>query len=65
MALAEEIRVAVGAHIYEKDGVRVRPGLSCGVATLPGDAADADGLFQAADRAMYRAKRAGKNRVAT
>jgi len=65
VAIAEEIRVAVGAHTYEKDGIRVRAGLSCGVATLPGDAADAEALFQAADRAMYRAKRAGKNRVAT
>jgi diguanylate cyclase (GGDEF)-like protein len=65
VALAETIRVAVGAHTYEKDGVRVRPGLSCGVAALPDDATDADALFQAADEAMYRAKRAGKNRVAT
>jgi diguanylate cyclase (GGDEF)-like protein len=64
VALAEEIRAAVVAHVYEKDGVRVQPGLSCGVSTLPGDASDAESLFQAADQAMYRAKRAGKNRVA-
>jgi diguanylate cyclase (GGDEF)-like protein len=62
-AVAEEVRVAVVSHPYEKDGVRLRPGLSCGVATIPGDAVDAESLFQAADRAMYRAKRAGKNRV--
>jgi two-component system, cell cycle response regulator len=65
VAIAEEIRVAVGNHVYEKDGVRVHPGLSCGVAAIPGDAADAVSLFRAADQAMYRAKRAGKNRVAT
>jgi diguanylate cyclase (GGDEF)-like protein len=65
VAVAEEMRVAVGAHTYEKDGVRVQPGLSCGAAALPGDATDAESLFQAADQAMYRAKRAGKNRVAT
>ncbi len=65
LALAEELRQAVVAHVYEKDGVRVQPGLSCGVATLPGDAGDAAALFQAADQAMYRAKRAGKNRVST
>jgi PleD family two-component response regulator len=35
------------------------------VATIPGDGIDAESLFQAADQAMYRAKRAGKNRVAT
>ncbi|HEY8040309.1 MAG TPA: GGDEF domain-containing protein [Polyangiaceae bacterium] len=65
IAVAEEMRVAVVAHVYEKDGVRVQPGLSCGVATIPGDGGDAEALFQAADQAMYRAKRAGKNRVAT
>jgi diguanylate cyclase (GGDEF)-like protein len=62
---AERLRSAVVAHVYEKDGVRVQPGLSCGVATIPGDGGDAESVFQAADAAMYRAKRAGKNRVAT
>jgi diguanylate cyclase (GGDEF)-like protein len=65
VTVAEQVRAAVVAHIYEKDGVRVEPGLSCGVATIPGDGIDAESLFQAADQAMYRAKRAGKNRVAT
>jgi two-component system, cell cycle response regulator len=63
-AIAEEVRVAVVSHGYEKRGIRVHPGLSAGVASLPGDASDAEGLFRAADQAMYRAKRAGKNRVA-
>jgi diguanylate cyclase (GGDEF)-like protein len=65
VAIAEEIRAAVCAYTYEKDGIRVHAGLSCGVAALPGDASDSDALFQAADQAMYRAKRAGKNRVST
>ncbi len=65
LAIAERIRAAVVAHVYEKDGIRVHPGLSCGVATLPGDATSAEAIFQAADQAMYRAKRAGKNRVST
>ncbi len=65
VAMAEKLRAAVVAHVYEKDGVCVKPGLSCGVATIPGDGTDADALFKAADQAMYRAKRAGKNRVAT
>jgi diguanylate cyclase (GGDEF)-like protein len=64
VAIAEEIRERVVAHAYEKEGVRVYPGLSCGVATLPGDAGDAEALFRAADMAMYRAKKGGKNRVA-
>jgi two-component system, cell cycle response regulator len=65
LAIAEQFRAAVAVHVYENRGVRLHPGLSCGVATLPGDGADAKGLFQAADDAMYRAKRAGKNRVST
>jgi diguanylate cyclase (GGDEF)-like protein len=61
--VAEEMRAAVNAHVYEHKSIRLRPGLSCGVAAIPGDATDAKTLFQAADDAMYRAKRAGKNRV--
>ena len=63
LAIAEELRAAVAVHVYEHCGVRLKPGLSCGVATIPGGAPDAKALFQAADEAMYRAKRAGKNRV--
>ncbi len=65
MSIAEGIRVAVVAHVYDKNGVCVHPGLSCGVAAMPDDAPDAEGVFRAADQAMYRAKRGGKNRVAT
>jgi diguanylate cyclase (GGDEF)-like protein len=36
---------------------------SFGVATLPGSADDTRGLVAAADEALYRAKRAGKNRT--
>jgi diguanylate cyclase (GGDEF)-like protein len=63
--VAEDIRSAVAGHVYEKGGVRVHPGLSVGVAALPGDADGAEGVFRAADQAMYRAKRGGKNRVST
>jgi diguanylate cyclase (GGDEF)-like protein len=37
---------------------------SIGVAFFPEDATDVQGLFAAADAAMYAAKRAGKNRIA-
>ena len=39
-------------------------GASIGIAFFPADATDLQGLIAAADAAMYRAKRAGKNRVA-
>ncbi|MEO8875386.1 MAG: GGDEF domain-containing protein, partial [Polyangiaceae bacterium] len=65
IAIAEAIREAIGGHKYESRGIVVKPGISCGVATLPDDAADATSVFRAADEALYRAKRAGKNRVMT
>ncbi|GAC1402912.1 MAG: hypothetical protein NVSMB64_03540 [Candidatus Velthaea sp.] len=34
---------------------------SVGIALFPHDAADAAGLFTAADRALYESKQAGKN----
>jgi len=63
VSVAEALRVEVVAHAYVRNGVRVHPGMSCGVAVFPGDAADAPSVFRAADQAMYRAKRGGKNRV--
>ncbi|WP_394832547.1 GGDEF domain-containing protein [Pendulispora rubella] len=62
--IADNIREAIRAHVFQRNGITVHPGISLGVASLPGDATDAEGLFRAADQAMYRAKRGGKNRVA-
>jgi diguanylate cyclase (GGDEF)-like protein len=36
---------------------------SFGVAVLPGDAANGEQLLRSADRALYAAKNAGRNRV--
>jgi len=63
-ALAEEIRTAVDHHRFERDGVSVHVTMSVGVAALPDDGGTADELFRAADQALYRAKAAGKNKVA-
>jgi len=42
---------------------RELPSISCGVATGPEDGADAGALLRRADRALYAAKRSGKNQV--
>lgn len=63
VVVAEEIRKAIGEHHFEREGIPLKPGISIGVASLPGNANDAATLFQRADEAMYRAKQGGKNRV--
>jgi diguanylate cyclase (GGDEF)-like protein len=45
-------------------GVNAHVTASLGVASLPDHAADGPELIRAADRALYRAKAAGRNRVA-
>jgi len=61
--LGEELRHALEQAGLEKDGIPLHPTLSIGVASFPADGASVNALIDAADRALYRAKRAGKNRV--
>jgi diguanylate cyclase (GGDEF)-like protein len=62
-AVGEELLRAICNHVYEKDGVRIQPGISIGVAAFPQSATDRERLLQCADEALYRAKRGGKCRV--
>jgi diguanylate cyclase (GGDEF)-like protein len=59
---AERIRAAVAASPFiDGDGNKLEITISIGVAMCQGQNADA--LIDAADRALYRAKSAGRNRV--
>jgi diguanylate cyclase (GGDEF)-like protein len=63
--VAERVRRAVAARtILTADGTPLHVTASLGVAAFP-DAASARSLVAAADAALYRAKRAGKDRVVT
>ena len=62
-AVAERIRTTVEEYRLEEGAQRAFRTVSVGVATFPGDANTASRLLELADQAMYRAKRAGKNRV--
>lgn len=59
LLVAEKLRAAVAERPI--GGLPIT--ISIGVATLPDDAVTAEGLIDAADRALFAAKRAGRNRV--
>ena len=59
-ALAARIINTVG-EVYEIDGQQAVIGVSIGIAMAPTDGADADHLMKAADMALYRAKKDGRN----
>jgi diguanylate cyclase (GGDEF)-like protein len=59
--LARKIHTALQVPI-EIDGAAHDVRASIGIALFPGDAQTVDGLMEAADRALYAAKRQGRNR---
>lgn len=61
--VAEEIRTAIGKHQYEREGVKLRPGISIGVSSFPESGDSQQQVFQKGDEALYRAKESGKNQV--
>ena len=61
---AEQIVTDVGTHPFVlHSGEEIRVSVSVGLANAPADAVDLQGLYVRADRALYEAKRSGRNRV--
>ncbi len=63
-ALAERIRASIAERPMLVSNQRIPVTVSAGVAATVG-AVDLDKLASEADRAMYLAKRAGRNRIAS
>ncbi|MBK8468297.1 MAG: GGDEF domain-containing protein [Actinomycetales bacterium] len=61
---AEQIVADVGTHPFVlQSGEEIRVSVSAGLANVPADAVDLQGLYVRADMALYEAKRSGRNRV--
>jgi len=60
---AERIRKAVGSHPFVLDDVSIGVTISIGVAAAPTHGTTVKELVGAADKALYRAKEGGRNRV--
>jgi two-component system cell cycle response regulator len=63
LAIAERIRLAVEKAQHPTEAGPLRVTLSAGVATWPGGGELPEDLVASADKALYRAKQSGRNRV--
>ncbi len=63
LTIAERIRSSVAGELFGPPDAPGSLTVSVGVASFPLHASTLDGLVEAADRAVYRAKDRGKNRV--
>lgn len=63
--LAERVREEVEGTVFQTELGKLRVTCSIGVATYPRDAKSGAELFEITDKALYAAKRGGRNRVCT
>ena len=65
MELAEEIRKRIAEQTIVLRREKTRITISIGISLFPKDAQNAKELIHKADRALYRAKEEGRNRICT
>jgi diguanylate cyclase (GGDEF)-like protein/PAS domain S-box-containing protein len=63
VCIAERLRIDVGTHLFTVAEQVEQLTVSIGAATCPDDAETSQAVMQAADHAMYLAKRAGRNQT--
>ncbi|MCM8761312.1 MAG: GGDEF domain-containing protein [Candidatus Omnitrophica bacterium] len=61
--VAERLRAKIQENIFKAYDERLRLTVSVGFSVYPQDAADIDSLIEMADKALYEAKKSGKNVV--
>jgi diguanylate cyclase len=62
--IAERIRKRVEEHpFFLNEDKQINITISLGIATYPDSAEDNESLFKNADKALYKAKNSGRNRV--
>ena len=61
--MAERLRHSVSEKAFYIDWKRIQVTVSVGAATYPDDATDQDDLIDKADKALYHAKRSGRNQT--
>lgn len=63
--IAERIREAIAAEVFQTETGPLKVTLSLGIATTPDDSAQKQGLIDLADQCLYFAKRHGRNQTVT
>jgi len=64
LGIAEKLKKEIGTHIFQWQTKQVSVSLSIGLATAPAPGIqEVPHLIEAADRALYQAKRTGRNAV--
>lgn len=61
--VAERIRESIGGAVLKAYDEIVSTTVSVGISTFPDDGVDMEALIESADRALYKAKESGRNRV--